>query len=123
MNDAHIHLLVQAYGKSSTGSFTTHHYSRSEKFYRSVKIGSFGLLFTCVSVLIPVAHFLLVPLGLLTTMFLTLFSLKQTDCIVGGEATCPHCHLALLIEKQPLRWPIIQGCSGCSRSLHMTPLT
>lgn len=68
-----------------------------------------------VSVLIPVFHFVLVPLFFFLGFFFAYRGYKAEGQVLGGETTCPHCQTPVQIKKQELNWPITEICQGCAR--------
>jgi len=85
--------------------------------------GSFGmfLALAIVSVLIPVAHFLLVP-GFLIAAFASLaMKLGATTRILSARGTCPDCAVEQDLDL-PGAWRLPRDitCRGCQRRLTLT---
>lgn len=72
-----------------------------------------GIALLCV--LIPVFHFVLVPLFFFLGFYFARRGYKAEGQVLGGETTCPHCHTQVIIKKQELNWPITEICQGCAR--------
>jgi len=86
----------------------------------------FALLFAgaAVSILIPVAHFLLVP-GFLIAAFVTLFQrLGQTTVVRSARGTCPDCQIEQDLDLHG-RWRLPTGtaCRNCKRPLSLTAVS
>lgn len=86
-------------------------------------VASFAVLFVIalVSVLIPVAHFLLVP-GFLIAAFVSLIvRLGVTTLVLGARGTCPDCGVEQDFDL-PKAWRLPQDvtCRGCQRRLTLT---
>lgn len=76
---------------------------------------------TALCVLIPVAHFILVPLGLLVvTPIMTLYTFRVKTKIVCAKITCPACHSPLNVLTSQERYPIYENCSSCHRQIALT---
>ncbi len=67
----------------------------SERQLGALKTGGLWLAATLISVLIPVLHFFLVPLGFGLTCFFTYKALKQTHVFQLSGLKCPKCQTEL----------------------------
>jgi len=75
-----------------------------------------------VSVLIPVAHFLLVP-GFVVAGFVFAFTAaRQRSAVLGGEGTCPACGKLFSISKCVDEWPLTDVCEHCQAFLRIEKL-
>ena len=72
-----------------------------------------------VSVLLPVVHFVLVPLFFFLGFFFAYRGFKSEGQVLSGETTCPHCGTKVVVKKQELAWPITEICQGCARVVRM----
>jgi len=82
------------------------------------------LVLAVVSVLIPVAHFILVP-GFLIAAFASLvMKLGATTRILSARATCPDCGAEQELDL-PGAWRLPRDvtCRGCQRRLTVTAAT
>jgi len=111
---------VESYGSTSTGTVSIRHYSPSERIRRTFATFGIGFLITILSVLIPVAHFILVPLGFIATPVIAFLTYRRTENIVSGTAPCPKCQAQIQIQKRAVAWPVNETCQGCSRALSIT---
>ncbi|MEY4668983.1 MAG: hypothetical protein RL518_1682 [Pseudomonadota bacterium] len=76
---------------------------------------------TALCVLIPGAHFVLVPLGLLVvTPLMTVYTLRVKTKIVSASIDCPACHKPLNVLTSQERYPIYENCSSCHRQVTLT---
>lgn len=69
------------------------------------------------SILIPVAHFVLVPLFLLAGPAVAIFCLFQPDSVKGGELKCVHCLEDSQVLPNTANWPLHQNCTSCGEFL------
>lgn len=82
------------------------------------KLGLFWGL-AILSVLIPVFHFILVPLFFCLGFFFAHKGYKSEGQVLSGSTTCPHCHAEVTVKKAELNWPITEICQGCARVVRM----
>ncbi len=68
-----------------------------------------------LSILIPIAHFFLVPMFLLLGLVFPFITYGKSSVILGGLGTCPYCDKPFEIAQAPNRWPMNDICSDCSR--------
>lgn len=76
-----------------------------------------GLLATGVMALVPILHFVLVPIGAIMTVFLTRRAVKTTAYITGGSGTCPACSASVRIFPRKDEKVFTDICDGCKRAL------
>jgi hypothetical protein len=78
---------------------------------------------TALCVLIPVAHFILVPLGLLVvTPIMTVYTFRVKTKILSATVTCPACQKPLNVLASQEQYPIYENCSSCHRQITLTSL-
>lgn len=102
---------------STTGWAERRDYTQSERMKRGLKM--FGIFFgvACLTVFVPILHFILPPLLLITGSVLAFNEYKATGEMEGGEITCPNCKLQMKLPRDSEDWPRHQRCEGCSFGL------
>ena len=76
---------------------------------------------TVLCVFIPVAHFFLVPLGLLVvTPIMTIYTFRVKTKILSAKVDCPACHKPLNVLTNKERYPFYENCSSCHRQIALT---
>ncbi len=76
---------------------------------------------TVLCVFIPVAHFFLVPLGLLVvTPIMTIYTFRVKTKILSATIDCPACHKPLNVLTSQEQYPIYENCSSCHRQIALT---
>jgi hypothetical protein len=76
---------------------------------------------TVLCVFIPVAHFFLVPLGLLVvTPIMTIYTFRVKTKILSATIDCPACHKHLNVLTSQEQYPIYENCSSCHRQIALT---
>lgn len=66
-----------------------------------------------VSVLIPIAHFVLVPGLLIAGPIAAYLRFRQESGVLGGEGSCPFCGKTMTIDDHPDEWPFFETCEAC----------
>lgn len=91
--------------------------TQSERLARSGKIFGVCFLVACLTVFIPILHFVLPPLFLIIGGVLAAGEYSGTGEVLNGEITCPNCKKVMNLPKETEEWPRHQRCTGCSFSL------
>ncbi|PIU00955.1 MAG: hypothetical protein COT74_00130 [Bdellovibrionales bacterium CG10_big_fil_rev_8_21_14_0_10_45_34] len=94
-------------------------YDEGERLKRSAKAAGIILLATAGFAFVPILHFLLVPLGLLTTIIVGIFSYRQAAKVRGGLGTCPSCDKPFVIAESPPQFPLIDLCTECQQRVQI----
>lgn len=76
-----------------------------------------GIALVCV--LLPVVHFVLVPLFFILGFFFAYKGYKSEGQVLSGETTCPHCGTKVTVKKAELTWPLTEICQSCARVVRM----
>ncbi|WII71854.1 hypothetical protein QJS83_15425 [Bdellovibrio sp. 22V] len=108
--------------RETQGSVQIHLSSPPERMSQALKkIGIFWGI-ALVSVLIPVFHFVLVPLFFGLGIFFAIRSYKSEGKVLGGETSCPHCGTKVEIKPAELQWPLSEICQNCARVVRIFKL-
>ena len=78
-----------------------------------------SLFGTLLAAFIPGLHFILVPLGLLTTLILPFVVYGRSGKIIGGLAICPYCEKEFPVASRPERYPFDEICNFCHRHMRI----
>lgn len=96
-------------------------FSHNQRLSRGLKtLGVFWAI-SAFTVLIPIAHFVLVPLFFVIGPIAASVVYKKTSKIVGGSIPCPICKHAFEIAQNPVTWPAKEICSHCRGQIRLTP--
>ena len=101
----------------TNGDVTVCHYNKRQRLIRMLKWWGLVWLSAIVSVAIPVAHFVLVPLLLIAGPIAAVHQWRQISRITNGKGICPNCQSVTEITKGPNQWPIEDVCRHCRRFL------
>jgi hypothetical protein len=109
-----IQVIFQAINGSETkGVVRVKNFSPRETILRAAKGLGFCWLLALASVLVPIAHFVLVPLFLLAGPIWSFILFRQKSVLLGGEGECPKCKNHLKITKGNENWPLKETCPHC----------
>lgn len=105
--------------RTTTGELTVRTYSPSEKVFQAAKrLGLFWLI-SLASVLIPVLHFVLVPLFAVLGIFFAVRTYRSEGAVLRGTTTCPNCKADITVQPGVLQWPVTEICQSCTRVVRM----
>lgn len=108
-------------GRPTRGTVTIREVTREERWRRAVRgVGTWWGL-GLVSVLIPVAHFVLVPACVLYGAWQGVQRLGNSELASGARGTCPDCGQEQEFEVAA-RWRAPQAvtCRSCGRGLRLS---
>lgn len=113
---------VTGYAPAPTEALVTvENIERSRRIRRAV--AGFSLFFTLalLSVFIPVGHFILVPVFLISSVVTLTTRLAMTARVIRAHGSCPDCGREQDFDVQgSWRLPVDVTCRGCQRRLTMT---
>lgn len=105
------------------GTIIVLHLTPTRRIVKSLGLGVALLLLTATTALIPIAHFLLVPLMLIVTVVCSVRAFTTKDLLLSGSGTCPACEGAFRILRRKYRLPFNDVCESCHREITIsTPL-
>ena len=109
--------IVGNSGNTAQGSVYICNWSKADRVRRaSMWCGIFWVV-ALFCVLIPILHFILVPLFLILGPVMAFRVYKQKSVILGGQGLCPRCEKELPIEKSQEVWPLSDLCTHCHNSV------
>ena len=97
--------------------------TKGERMSRSLKIFGGFFFAGCMTVFIPILHFILPPLLIIIGSVLAAGEYAGTGEILQGEITCPNCKKLMTLPKETEEWPRHQRCTGCAFSLTIDKAT
>lgn len=80
------------------------------KMKTGVKYWILCWVLSVISVLVPLLHFVLVPLFFILGPVMFFIYQKKQSMVMGGEAICPDCGGRVEFHKQELHWPFKVVC-------------
>lgn len=114
-------LLNGYHGRPTAGTVTIREFDREGRVRRALAgLGQWWGI-ALLSVLIPVAHFVLVPAFLAYGAWRFFQRLGTAELATGARGTCPDCGAEQALELEP-RWRAPQPvtCRYCHRGLRLT---
>lgn len=112
---------ITGYSGSTHATVWVVSYDRSQRLRRALKgLGTWWGI-ALLSVLIPIAHFVLVPSFFLYGVYTCSQRLTADQVAVAGRGTCPDCGRDQALDLTG-RWsvPRTTSCRYCQRSLRVT---
>jgi hypothetical protein len=111
--------LTGTHGNKTAGEVTIQEWDPKGRTKRALKtLGIFWGL-AIAAVFLPLVHFVLVPLLVLTGPFVAAFVYTRETMIISGTGTCPNCQKPFAITKNPLKWPLNDVCGECHNSVEI----
>ena len=110
-------VTLRAGEQRSAGEVRVERWDGSARLVRAAKSWALLWALAVVSILVPVAHFVLVPAFLLAGPIAGVARYRQRSGVLGGEATCPSCGARMIIEARADRWPFLEHCEACGRAV------
>jgi hypothetical protein len=109
-------VTLSAGEKRAAGEIRVDRWDRTQRLFRAAKSwGAFWGL-ALASILVPVAHFILVPGFLIAGPIAGVSRYRQKSGVLGGEAICPSCGARLVIEGREDAWPFLVYCGTCKET-------
>lgn len=92
----------------------------AERSARAVRAAGTCVLLAAVSVLLPIAHFILVPGFLIAAPVFAVRRLREGSSIVALTGTCPRCNETRTFEvKGPFGKDVRTTCATCSFAIEV----
>lgn len=109
--------LYVADDKVADGSLTLQDLSVAKRFRRAAFRGGLVLIASIFCILIPLLHFIVVPLGLLLS-FIIFSNVYRTDkVILHGDGKCPACGADFRILARKFSENFSDVCEKCQRQV------
>ena len=101
------------------GVITVREFSPRDRMMNALKKLALWWGASILSVLIPVFHFVTVPLFFFLGIFMAYRDYKSPGLVLSGNTTCPHCQTSIQMKKTNLQWPLVEICQSCARVVRM----
>lgn len=120
---SHVQTFVLSgyHGRPTRGTVTIHEFNRAQRWRRALRgVGTWWSA-ALLSVLVPVAHFVLVPSFLLYGIWQFVQRVGTAELATDARGTCPDCGKEQPLELAP-RWrsPQPVTCRFCHRGLQLS---
>lgn len=96
--------------------------SGRERAMRGLKMLGLFWLLALVSILLPVLHFVLVPLFAVVGPIAAWLGYRREQIILGGITPCPECAAPFDVGQGAVEWPLQAQCPGCRAIVRMEPV-
>ena len=105
--------------RRAAGEVRIQHWGRPARLMRAAKALAALWGLALLSVVIPLAHFVLVPAFFIAGPIAAFRRLRQESGILGGEGACPACGRRMIIEAHVDEWPSFDICEACRASVRI----
>lgn len=113
-------IALKAESGTNNGTFYSELPTSGERMARAGKMLGICWGLGLLAVLIPVAHFVLVPLLLILGPILAFRKYQLTEVAEKIEGVCPECQAEVTIEMEPTdRLPKRTYCPACNKPLQL----
>ena len=106
-------IVTSTDGTSIEGWVSERVWTPRQRIVRAITFLGVFWLGALAAIVIPVAHFVLVPGLFIAGPFVAHWISKQESVILGGEALCPQCRAHFPIVQSQSRWPLMDICEHC----------
>lgn len=101
--------------RRSEGYVTLIYFNPAQKTREALKKLAIFWGISIVSVLIPVFHFVSVPLFFGLGIFFAYRTYKSEGRVIEGLTRCPHCQTEVKVKPAEIQWPLTEICQNCAR--------
>ena len=105
--------------KTSTADIEVVELSTNSRLMRALKGMGICWAIAVFAVLIPILHFVLVPLFLLLGVVMFMQQWGQKLYCMSGVIKCPSCQTEMKLKEGAFDWPKREICSGCRSDLRI----
>jgi hypothetical protein len=108
------------------GSYRVEHYSTKQALQRGLKMSLTAFLWSVVSIVLPVIHFVSVPLGILASPFIGLYYFYMSKGVprsMTADFVCPDCQTPNHVSAPKVAARYESVCVNCQHKIELTPLT
>ncbi len=107
-------------GRTASGEIWIIEWDGRERLLRALKICGALWIASIASIVVPILHFVLVPLFFILGPGAAYLVFQQRSKILGGEGSCPQCQVSLRLEGGPLKFPLADLCTHCQTTLSIS---
>ena len=101
--------------RRSEGYVTVEYFNPAGRMRQALKKLAIFWGVALVSILLPIVHFVTVPLFFGLGIFFAYRSYKSEGRVIEGLTRCPHCEKEVPIKPAELQWPLTEICQNCVR--------
>lgn len=107
--------LTATDGRQATGVITIETLTLTQRILKAGLLSVALLVVTALTALVPILHFILVPVALLLTLVVAAYVFSGKQILRSGEGTCPGCGETFKIFKRKYQLPFSDVCETCLR--------
>ena len=102
------------------GDVTVQQFNSSQRWGRALKSLGLFWLAAAAAILIPVAHFVLVPGFFIAGLVGFSKGMSTEEIVLGGTCACPKCNSQITISRSAAKWPLSEPCMKCRMNVSIT---
>lgn len=104
-------------GKLTEGTWNVSRLTPPERLRRAFKALGWTWLIAVGAILIPILHFVLVPVLLIAGPIVAYFIFRQEALILDGSSVCPQCSAPFKISRGRYQSSVKDVCGSCRHSV------
>ena len=108
-------VVVRCGDATGHGTLTVTEFGASERWKRAIKTGVFCFGALLGVACIPAAHFVLVPLVLVLSPWITYRSFRVASVVTDAAIRCARCQGELTLISTRETYPLYETCLSCKR--------
>jgi|GEM_PF-1764585 len=105
---------------STHGTITKIDYDKKDRTENAIKTFGIFIALTFCSIFVPIAHFILVPVLLISSFVVALNQLNVMAKNDGGTGECPKCHKPVQIVASKFADRMTDTCAACHEDVVIT---
>lgn len=109
--------------KQSSAQIVIKKIPEAMQIMRGLKALGICWVIALLCILVPILHFVLVPLFLVVGAFMFFQQMSIKVYLVEGKFNCPSCNAEIILKPAPFDWPKREICEACRADLSLNPKT
>lgn len=109
--------IIGSPGRERIDSAVVELWSPGTRLVHGAKVLGVCWLISAITIFVPVAHFILVPLFFLGGIAGIVWRARQKGVFRASRLTCPQCEHNLGLDGELFELPLYRECPGCSQRL------
>lgn len=106
---------------ATPGKITRIDFDKPERTKNALRTLGMFLTATFIAVFIPIVHWFLVPILLISSFVVALDKLGEVSRSLGGKGECAKCHQPFSIQGAKWNDKYVENCDHCHEELEVTP--
>jgi hypothetical protein len=112
-------VIVVGNNQKEPGEVYVQTWSNARRSWRAIRVFLLCWTLAAISILIPILHFVLVPLFFFLGLIAPFFVVRRESVVLGGIGSCPFCAKRFAILQSANDWPLHSVCDSCHRHVRI----